>query len=345
MIVTKNFSFLQVIRFAGHHFIWLVPLVIGVALIQEYSGWEWAKVPFQPIGLVGTAVAFYLGFKNNQSYDRLWEARKVWGAVVNTSRAWASNVKHFVTNQHTDNDVADAELNQYRKTLIYRHLAWLYSLRSQLLVPTEWEHVSQKGMVGKYANKRIQKYGLGQITDEITKAELHAFLGSEEYEDLKKFKNMSTQIIDKQAENLKQLRKENLIDDFKLAQLQTLLNELYIHQGKLERIKKFPLPRQYGSISFIFVGIFIVLLPFGMIPLFQGMGPWSLFLAIPFTALVAWVYLVMELVGDYSENPFEGSVNDIPMYSLCRTIEIDLREMLGETDLPPAIEAKNGILM
>ena len=53
----------------------------------------------------------------------------------------------------------------------------------------------------------------------------------------------------------------------------------------------------------------------------------------------------MELVGDYSENPFQGMANDIPMLSLCRVIEIDLREMLGETDLPPAIQAKNNVLM
>jgi len=61
--------------------------------------------------------------------------------------------------------------------------------------------------------------------------------------------------------------------------------------------------------------------------------------------LVAWIYLCMELVGDYSENPFEGLGNDIPMLSLCRVIEIDLREMLGETELPPPIQAVNGVLM
>ena len=57
-------------------------------------------------------------------------------------------------------------------------------------------------------------------------------------------------------------------------------------------------------------------------------------------SFIGWVYVLMELVGDYSENPFQGMANDIPMLSLCRTIEIDLREMLGETDLPPAVQAK-----
>lgn len=68
-------------------------------------------------------------------------------------------------------------------------------------------------------------------------------------------------------------------------------------------------------------------------------------MSIPFMVLVGWIYVVMEIVGDYSENPFQGMANDIPMLSLCRTIEIDLLQMLGEEDLPPAIEAKKGILM
>ena len=97
--------------------------------------------------------------------------------------------------------------------------------------------------------------------------------------------------------------------------------------------------------SFVFVAIFIFLLPFGMVSEFAKLGEWGTWLSIPFTVLVAWVYLVMELVGDYSENPFEGLGYDIPMLALCRTIEIDLKEMLGETDLPPEVEPIKGVLM
>jgi len=52
----------------------------------------------------------------------------------------------------------------------------------------------------------------------------------------------------------------------------------------------------------------------------------------------------MEIVGDNSEDPFEGFVNDVPMTALCRTIEIDLREMLDETDLPEKIKPVNDVL-
>lgn len=124
-----------------------------------------------------------------------------------------------------------------------------------------------------------------------------------------------------------------------------LLKSFYTLQGKNERIKKFPLPRQYANMSRYFVGIFISLLPFSMIPELMKVGEWGLWLSIPITALIGWVYVMMEVVGDYSENPFQGMANDIPMLSLCRTIEIDMREMLGETELPPEVKAQKNILM
>ena len=94
-----------------------------------------------------------------------------------------------------------------------------------------------------------------------------------------------------------------------------------------------------------FVAIFIILLPFSIIPELMQVSELGLWLSIPIAAVVGWVYIMMEVIGDYTENPFSGMANDIPMLSLCRVIEIDLREMLGETDLPPAIESKKGILL
>ena len=74
-------------------------------------------------------------------------------------------------------------------------------------------------------------------------------------------------------------------------------------------------------------------------------GELGLWISIPLTALIGWVYVMMELIGDYSENPFESMGNDIPMLALCRTIEIDLREMINDEDIPGPIQAKEGVLM
>lgn len=194
----------------------------------------------------------------------------------------------------------------------------------------------------KATKSRMKRFGVGLYDDNVTQVQLQCFLKDAEYEKVIDFQNTATQLIDNQSQDLKELREADLIDDFRHVELQKILNDFYTHQGKAERIKKFPFPRQYGSTGFLFVGIFIFLLPFGFISAFHAVGTW---LTIPFTVIIGWIYIMMELVGDYSENPFEGLGNDIPMLSLCRVIEIDLREMLGETDLPPKIQAVNGVLM
>ena len=302
-------------------------------------------IPWVPVSVIGTAVAFYVGFKNNQAYDRMWEARKIWGAIVNSSRGWGAYVDGFVTDQFADKSISSSELHKIKQRLIYRHIAWLYALRSQLLVATPWEHISQRGSVSRLARRYQRLYGIGMVDEEVTRSGLKNFLPEDEHDRLVNNVNTATQIINEQSRDLRELRKADLIDDFRHMEMEQILYHFYEHQGKCERIKKFPLPRQYANLSRYFVGIFIFLLPFSMIPSMLELGDWGVWVAAPITALVCWVYLMMELTADYSENPFQGMANDIPMLSLCRTIEIDLREMLGETELPKPIEAKNDILM
>lgn len=345
MYIRKNFSFRDVLKFSGGHIIWLTVWMVSIALLFEFTHVEFLAVPWFPISVVGTAVAFYIGFKNNQAYDRLWEARKIWGAIVNSSRGWGSAVKGFVGDQFVDGDIDQKEIATVKQRLIYRHIAWLYTLRNQLLIPTPWEHISQKKHMAELTKARMKNFGIGLLDDDKTPELLQSLLSPEEYTELIEFKNTATQIIDRQSDDLSELRRRGLINDFRHVELQRQLNDFYVQQGKCERIKKFPLPRQYGSMSFIFVAIFIFLLPFSMMPELAKQGEAGIFIAIPISILVGWIYLMMELIGDYSENPFEGLGNDIPMMSLCRTIEIDLRQMLREEDLPPAIQAKNGVLM
>lgn len=343
MYVNKNFSLSSVLRFSGVHIIWLIAWAVFMTAIYEYTPFFWS-IPWLPLSVIGTAVAFYVGFKNNSAYDRLWEARKIWGAIVNSSRSWATNIRAYISSVFSES--TEKEKNEWKKRLIYRHIAWLYTLRNQLLIPTQWEHINIGKHVSRVTKQRMKRWGVGLHADGgFTSDELKKFLPANEYNRLINYQNTATQIIDKQSQDLLILRKKNLIDDFRHMELQKILNDFYTFQGQCERIKKFPLPRQYASMSFIFIGVFIFLLPFGMISEFAKLGEFGSWLSVPFTVLIGWVYLMMELVGDYSENPFEGLGNDIPMLSLCRTIEIDLLEMLGEQDIPATIEVKNGVLM
>lgn len=346
MYAIKSFSLKRVVTYSGWHMLWLLLWAALVTILYEVSNWQWFFIPWLPLSVIGTAVAFYVGFKNNQSYNRLWEARKIWGAIVNSSRSWGASVRAFVNDHERDGNSSRQELLKEWQPLIYRHIAWLYALRSQLLVATPWEHSRKRFQIGEVVLEREKIFGHSLVEDEITRDQLKSLLPADEYDRLVGYQNTATQIIDQQAQELTRLKSEGFLNNYNHVELQRILGEFYVHQGKCERIKKFPLPRQYASMSMIFVGIFIFLLPFGMVAEFHDMlEGWGAWLGIPITALVGWVYLMMELVGSYSENPFEGLGNDIPMYALCRTIEIDLRQMLDETELPPAVSAKNGILM
>lgn len=92
-------------------------------------------LPWLPIALIGTAVAFLVGFKNNATYDRLWEARKIWGAIVNVSRTWAIQARDLPMRAHSDEEA----LRSVQRRLVMRHVAWLTALRYQLRQPRAWE--------------------------------------------------------------------------------------------------------------------------------------------------------------------------------------------------------------
>ncbi len=339
MIIRKNITLKGILEFAGHHIWWLASYMIIVSVLYKVAGWHWISIPWLPVSLIGTAVAFYVGFKNNQSYDRVWEARKIWGAIVNSSRSWGTMVDAFVKN----NQLPDNEIRQIKTRLIYRHIAWLYTLREQLLVPAPWEHISLKHLFGKIAVRRREQFGVGQFKDYLTEEQKEKyFADASEWES---GINKATQIIHLQSLALAELEENECLHMRKQLDMQKVLTEFYDHQGRAERIKRFPLPRQYANLSFLFNCIFIFLLPLGIVAEFAKHGQAGVWLMIPFGTIVGWIYVVMELIGDYSENPFEGFATDVPMLSICRTIEIDLLQMLGETNLPKPVQAVNDVLM
>ncbi len=330
---TLIWTFKEIIIFA---FIGAIPAFIYIVLdIKSIA------IPWLPIALVGTAVAFITGFKNNASYDRLWEARKIWGAIVNTSRAWGMVSIDYVTNKHAESKLSDIDLKKIHQRLIYRHIAWLTALRYQLRQPKIWEYSHTHKASTKYREATFQVEEFNTPFEEI----LPPFLSKEEEKYILGKKNRATHLLKLQSKDLKELLDKGYIEDFRHMEMENLLIELFNHQGKSERIKNFPYPRQYTTINSIFIWIFIILIPFGMIQEFEKIGEHSVWLTIPFTTICAWVFHTIDRIGTSSENPFEGAASDVPITSLSRTIEIDLREMLDEENLPAPTPTHNNILM
>ena len=337
MYVKPRFSIFKGVQWTWRIFP-VVAIWSGVVTAAHITlGLEWLRLPALPVTLLGTAVAFYLGFKGSAAYDRVWEARKIWGGIVNTSRSWGTYVTTLVSDLHVK-EPTQPPVSIVHRELLYRHMAWLTALRIQLLAPRSWEHRQE------WNNRYRAHFGTLDTSDERMRTELAPFIEPSELEELMTKKNRATQLLQRQGERLQELFAELRIEDFRHMELIGLLQEFYGLQGKCERIKNFPLPRQYATANHWFVGLFIVLLPFALLSAFHGADiseAWT-WVTIPVAVLVGWVFYTWDMVLEYSEMPFEGLINDIPMEALARGIEVDLREMLGETELPPAIAAIDG---
>lgn len=111
------------------------------------------QFPFTPVALIGTAVAFIIGFQSNSAYGRIWEARQIWGSIVNSSRTFGMMVQDFVNNDHTKTKRSEEEIKAIHKTIIHRHIAWLTALRYAMRQPRTWEYVMNEKTNIEWANK------------------------------------------------------------------------------------------------------------------------------------------------------------------------------------------------
>ncbi|MGN0003793.1 MAG: bestrophin family protein [Sphingobacterium composti] len=338
MNISSHYKLQHFIPWTKHNIIKMLLLSIAPTILFLYLGWHWLAIPWVPVALIGTATAFISGFKNTQTYNRTWEARQIYGAIINSSRTFGVMTKDFV---RTGNPTQNAQL---QKEIIYRHFAWLTALRFQLREVKGWENVKTK----RYNQDYLKYY---TVPEWVTKLEdeLKPYLSEDELRYILSTKNRATQILAKQSHQLKELNKKGIIGDYNYVSFENQIKDLYDQQGKCERIKNFPYPRQFSSINIYFTNLLCFLIPLGFIgelsKNIDKFGEWIIWLTIPLSVLVGWIFLVLEQIGESTENPFEGNANDIPITQISRNIEIDLREMLGETDLPPAIQAKNNIMM
>jgi putative membrane protein len=339
MHVGNNYSLKEVILWTRRDIFSILVVAAIPTICYIYFEWKWLSLPWLPIATLGTAVAFVIGFKNNATYDRLWEARKIYGSIINSSRFWAISVKDFISNEHAVDQKNEQELTAIHAELYNRHFAWLTALRFQLREKRSWEAV-YKPHNAEYKDKwfKIEEHNM-TLADA-----LKPYLSEKEYTEVLSKSNKATYIISLQSAHLKRLLEAGLIEDFRHMELQNQLGQFYNHQGAAERIKNFPYPRQYSTLNLWFIKLFILLLPLGMLQEFEKMGEGFIWLTIPFSLISGWVFTTLEKIGEASESPFEGSANDVPITQMSRMIEIDMREMLHQNNIPSPIVAENNIV-
>jgi putative membrane protein len=327
MYVKKNYSFWMTFNWSKKPFFIGLFYASIICFFFYYFDIPF-YLPWQPISVIGITVAFYLGFKNNSSYDRTWEARKIYGGIVNDSRSLGIAIVSFIQGENADT---------IKKELIYRHIAWLTVLRHQLRLSRPWEHIENR-LKGIYAPIVSEDYE-NKLHDELSK-----YLSEEEVRKLDTSSNKATQILKNQSKRLQSLRDLEYFEDFRHMALHDHINHLYAGQGKAERIKNFPFPRQYASTAIWLTLVFCAIVPFSLLNIFNG-NIWIQMFCPIISAIITWVFFLMEKIGDYSENPFEGTYNDVPITSISVGIEIDLREMINDTNIPQPVTSKDGFLM
>lgn len=288
-------------------------------------------VPWAIVLVLGTTVSLVAGFKNSQVLQRSAEALQCFAQIAASSRMLASLCCDFL-----EPDPA--------RRIILTHLGWLTALRFTLRKPKPWESMSRG------ANREFRKRYM-RIEEDITTlpAELERLFGTDA-KDIATQPQPTLALLRRQAEDMNALLKQNAVPSQIYGELLKVLRDCHEQQSKCERIKNSPYPRQYAIVSAIFVSVFATLLPFGVVPMFAQMssiggvlGPYMIWLSIPFSVLLGWIYFSLDQVGESTSNPFEGNANDVPISQICRDLEIELRAQLGDTDLPARLEPVHGI--
>ena len=280
-----------------------VAFVLVVSILVELiskNGWlAFSLTPF-PFTVVGLALAIFLGFRNSAAYDRYWEGRKLWGALVNVSRNFAIQ---------TEIVEANAQNKGKRNELVRDIIAYVHSLRHRL-------------------------------RDSCPDDELQTYIQpSASIAQIKSFNNIPFAILDKVTKKLVELWKSGRLETYQLVSLQSDLSKMLDVQGGCERIQSTPIPFTYSVLTHRTVMIYCLALPFGL----HDIIGWAMPVV---TTFIAYAFLGLDDLGDEIEQPFAQQPNSLPLHSICRTIEINLLELIGEQNdkIPAPIAPINDVL-
>lgn len=269
---------------------------------------------FTPIGVLGSALAIFIAFRNNSAYGRWWEARQIWGGIVNSSRVLARLTITF-SESHSHQPGYSAERSKaFQRSTVMKCIAWVHALRLHLRGQELWE-------------------------------EIRPYLDEREFLELRSKQNKPNYLQLLIGREIYTAMANGTLGGFDSFQMEGQLLALANYQGAAERIKNTPLPRQYDYFTRMFVLLFAFLLPFGLLGLFEAGTLVDLsWLVIPLSTVLSGVFVIMERTGAANEDPFENLITDVPMTALCNTIERDLKEILGEEELPDRLRPVDGYL-
>ncbi len=247
------------------------------------------NIPISVGAFLGTAIALLLSFKLSHSYDRWWEARKIWGSIVNDSRTLVIQLNGFTKKGN----------KALTDSMALRQIAWCYSLSQNL-------------------------------RNENASDTINEFISQKELESIRSKNNTPLTLLTNQSQDLSILHKEQSVNDYQQIQIDNTLVKLCASMGRAERIKNTAFPKTYRLTLHLFIYIFLITLSFSLTEMPN-------IVEIPFLIFISIPFFLIEKIAFNIQDPFENKPTDIAMTSICRTIEIDIKQLLEVENIPQPI--------
>lgn len=294
MLLNKNISIGYFINTIKYDIIAISLYAVVIGFMDNYSVLSNISIPLGLTSVVGTSVALLLAFRTSQSYERWWEARIVWGAIVNDSRTLVRQVQSFY---------AGDDAHEFVKEFAYRQIYWCQALT----------HALRKTEFSEECKMYIEKT-------------------------LIKDNNIPNALLSKHSDQLRKAYQEKKINEFQQIQIDTTIVNLCNSMGRCERIKNTVFPKSYSTLIHFLIYFFVTILPFGLSDDFISL---EIFLCIS----VPMIFIAIEKTSILMQDPFENLPLDTPMTALSRTIEINIKQMIGDNSLPEIPDEKKYFVM
>ncbi|ACD60870.1 hypothetical protein PXO_02585 [Xanthomonas oryzae pv. oryzae PXO99A] len=254
------------------------------------------RAPALPLTIFGSALALFLGFRANSTYQRWWEGRVLWGQMINASR----NLVRLSVSMLSAPDTA-----ALGRAIALRQIAYVNVLRCQL--------------------RRLP-----------VATALQPPLDADEVAAVSTRTNVANGLLDITGRSVEQARREGWIDSIQQASVERILVDIANAQGGMERLKNTPLPYQYRFYPNLFTRLFCVLLPIGLVETLQYATPVG-------STVAGLMFLAVLKIGDELVDPFANTIHDLPVDAMCRTVEIDALQAIGEP-APEPMQPVDGVL-
>ena len=297
MLLRKKIPFSYIFRKVKSELLYV--LVIGLVIYYMTSAFR-DVIPEMPLGIpafLGTAISVILSFKLNQSYDRWWEARKIWGSIVNDSRTFVLQLQSFLPRE-CDDDI---------KKLSFRHIAWCKAL-----------------------NRSLRE--LDAMVD------LHEYISSDELAVIKSHNNKHLAILQLNVRHVAKLTDEKQLNLFNHVQLNNTFVNFSNAMGMAERIKSTVFPVTYRYFLHLTIYLFLITLSIALRDI-------ESYFEIPLLLVISAAFFLLEKTASHMENPFSNLPTDTAMNAICNTIEINIKQLLAEKDVPKPLTSETFYIM